>query len=166
MKRSLLLLAFVALCFPVIAQHTIKLDGKASPKASLKDVAWIAGSWKGEAFGGITEEVWTAPLGDSMMGSFKLVVDGKVQFYELCQIREENGSLVLRLKHFNGDLTAWEEKNETVDFLLVKLEKDAAYFEDFTVQRISKNQINMYVMVSNEGEESEVEFKYYRQDKN
>lgn len=101
-------------------------------------------------------------MGDSMMCAFKLVVDGKVEFYELCQIREENGSLVPRLKHFNGDLSGWEEKNETVDFKLVKVEKDIVYFEGFTVERISKDKINMYVMVGEAGEESEVAFNYSR----
>lgn len=101
-------------------------------------------------------------MGDSMMCAFKLVVDGKVQFYELCQIREENGTLILRLKHFNGDLKAWEEKDETVEFKLVKVEDDAVFFEGFTIKRISKDQITMYVLIGNKGEESEVEFKYYR----
>ena len=125
-------------------------------------MAWITGSWEGEAFGGQVQEVWAPPLGDSMMCAFKLVVDGKVEFYELCQIREESGSLVLRLKHFNGDLKGWEEKDETVDFKLVKVEKDIVYFDGFTVERVSKDKINMHVMIGEAGEESEVTFNYSR----
>ncbi len=53
-----------------------------SPQATLQDIAWISGYWKGEAFGGITEEMWSNPLGNSMMFAFKLVVDDKVKFYE------------------------------------------------------------------------------------
>lgn len=156
---SLLLLTFSLSAF---SQKTMSLGDKNSPKATLSDVAWIAGSWEGNAFGGQVQEVWSPPLGDSMMCAFKLVVDGKVEFYELCQIREENGSLVLRLKHFNGDLSAWEEKDETVDFKLIKMEKNTAYFDGFTVEKVSKDKINMHVMIGEDGEKSEMTFNYSR----
>lgn len=160
--RYFLSLALLVISLSAFSQKTLSLGDNPSPKARLSDVAWIAGSWEGEAFGGQVQEVWTPPLGDSMMCAFKLVVDGKVQFYELCQIREENGSLVLRLKHFNGDLKAWEEKNETVDFRLVKIEKNTAYFDGFTVEKVSQDKINMHVMIGEAGKESEVTFNYTR----
>lgn len=155
-----LLFAFISL--PVFAQNTLSLGNKKLAKAKLSDVSWIAGHWRGEAFGGMTEEVWTPPLGDSMMCTFKLVKDNKVQFYEICQIREENESLILRLKHFHGDLKGWEEKNDRVEFPLVKVEEKAAYFDGFTMKKISDNQIVMYVMIGDEGQEKEYEFKYFR----
>jgi hypothetical protein len=160
--RYFLSLALLVISLSAYSQKTIALGDKTSPQATLSDVAWITGSWEGEAFGGQVQEVWAPPLGDSMMCAFKLVVDGKVEFYELCQIREESGSLVLRLKHFNGDLKGWEEKDETVDFKLVKLEKDIVYFDGFTVERVSKDKINMHVMIGEAGEESEVTFNYSR----
>ncbi len=160
--KYFLSLVLLATTISAFAQKTITLGDKESPKATLSDVAWIAGSWEGLAFGGQVQEVWAPPLGDSMMCAFKLVVDGKVEFYALCQIKEENGSLVLRLKHFNGDLTAWEEKDETVDFRLVKIKRNIAYFDGFTVERVSRDKINMHVMISKAGEESEVTFNYSR----
>jgi len=160
--RYFLSLARLVISLTAFSQKTIALGDKTSPQATLSDVAWITGSWEGEAFGGQVQEVWAPPLGDSMMCAFKLVVDGKVEFYELCQIREESGSLVLRLKHFNGDLKGWEEKDETVDFKLVKVEKDIVYFDGFTVERVSKDKINMHVMIGEAGEESEVTFNYSR----
>ena len=160
--RYFLSLALLVISLTAFSQKTIALGDKTSPQATLSDVAWITGSWEGEAFGGQVQEVWAPPLGDSMMCAFKLVVDGKVEFYELCQIREESGSLVLRLKHFNGDLKGGEEKDETVDFKLVKVEKDIVYFDGFTVERVSKDKINMHVMIGEAGEESEVTFNYSR----
>jgi len=75
----------------VFSQNTLKLDTLKTPtKASVEDVSWIAGHWKGVAFGGVTEEVWTSPLGGSMMGSFKLVVDNEINFYELMTISKED----------------------------------------------------------------------------
>ncbi len=58
-------------------------ENTTSPQAALDDVSWIQGHWKGKAFGGITEEIWSPPLGDSMMFVFKLVIDTKVVFSKL-----------------------------------------------------------------------------------
>lgn len=161
MKKLLLFLLLIVF-FQSNAQNTLKLDTiKGSPKAELMEVSWISGNWYGEALGGITEEIWTPPLGGSMMGSFKLVVDGKVQFYELCTITEENGSLLLRIKHFTSDLKGWEEKDNAVEFPLVKLEPNKAYFDQLTFERIGKNELNIYVIFKDEGKEAvEMKFPY------
>ena len=89
--------------FTALAQHTLSLqDGQVSPDASIEDVAWIAGHWRGEAFGGITEEIWSPPMGKSIMGMFRLIKEGKVDFYEMEIIVEENGGL-LRTSFGGGD---------------------------------------------------------------
>ncbi len=145
--------------------HTIKKDPDiASPAATIDQLSWIAGHWKGEAFGGVTEEIWTPPLGSSMMGAFKLSHGDKIAFYELCIIREVDTTVLLQLRHFNEDLKGWEEKNETVDFPLVKLGKDIVYFDQFTFQRINNNEMHLYVVINNNDDEGpqEVKFVYNR----
>ena len=42
--------------------------------------------------------------------------------------------MVLRLKHFNADLTGWEEKDDMVTFRLLGLEPCAAYFHGLTLR--------------------------------
>jgi len=161
--QKIVFLAFMA-TLSCAAQNTISLEeGSTSPKATLEDVAWIEGHWQGEAFGGVTEEIWSPPLGDSMMFSFKLVADGKVQFYELGHIQQLDETLLLQLKHFHGNLKGWEEKNETVDFKLVKVEGNRIYFNDFTFEKIDENEINLYVVVGHDdGTSEEVKFNYKR----
>ncbi|MEP4535528.1 MAG: DUF6265 family protein [Cyclobacteriaceae bacterium] len=104
----------------------------------------------------------SATSGGSMMGAFKLVVDDEVVFYELETICEQEGTLILRLKHFNSDLTGWEEKDRTVDFKLVKVTNDKVYFEGFTIERISPDEINMYVVIDEGDGQEEVKFNYKR----
>ncbi len=135
-------------------------DTGTSPQADLSSVSWLAGHWRGEAFNGIVEELWSPPLGGSMMGSFKLVADGMLQFYELETIAEENGTLILRLKHFNSNLTGWEEKDKTVDFRLVKVEEGKVFFDGFTIERVGDSEMNMYVRIQNGEEIEEVKFNY------
>ncbi|PQB05377.1 DUF6265 family protein [Aureitalea marina] len=135
---------------------------KASPKATLTDIDWIAGHWRGEAFGGITEEIWSPPLGNSMMCSFKLVMDGEVQFYEIVTISEVEETLVLKLKHFHGDLKGWEEKDETVNFKLVEIQENHVYFDEFTFERISDDEMIIYVVADIDGHKDEIAFPYKR----
>ena len=128
------LLALPAAAREKQTEHTFKLAaGETSPPARSDDMAWLAGRWSGEALGGVSEEIWSAPRGGAMMGMYRLVREGKPVFYELCTIVEENGSLVLRLKHFNPDLTGWEEKTRTVDFPLVAIEGGAFHFEGMSL---------------------------------
>ena len=131
-----------------------------SPEADLDAVAWIAGHWRAEALGGVTEEIWSPPLGGSMMASFKLVVDDQVKFYELETILEEGNTLILKLKHFSSNLHGWEEKGETVDFKLVKVTDDKVYFDGMTFENVSTEEMNVYVLIGNEGAEQETKFKY------
>ncbi|WP_437370237.1 DUF6265 family protein [Maribacter litoralis] len=162
--KYLLFFLFSATCV-LQAQNTISYEeGMVSPDANLIDIEWLAGHWKGEAFGGIAEEIWSPPTDGTMMFSFRLIDKGAVSFYEFGHIIEVDGTLLLQLKHFDGDLGGWEQKDETVDFILVKVEENKFYFDDFTIERISDTEINMYVEVSEEeGTSNEIMFNYHRQ---
>lgn len=116
--------------------NTLKLTKKENAaKARIGEVAWLAGRWIGEFSGGTGEEVFAPPAGDSMLGMFRLVKDGRIVFSELMTIVEEDGSLVLKLKHFDRDLKGWEEKDVVRKFPLIKLTEREAYFDSITYQR-------------------------------
>ena len=144
-------------------ENTLSFDEKeGSPRADLTVLDWLPGHWKGEAFGGIVEELWSPPLGGSMMCAFKLVVNDEVSFYEIVTLKEIEGTLILKLKHFDADLKGWEEKDETVDFKLVKASEGKVFFDGFTFEKVSENEINIYVIVGSGGQEQEVKFNYRR----
>ena len=168
LKRIAIFLLFIILSCSVYAQkfeNTISKEKYSKlPPATLENVKWLAGHWRGEAFGGITEEIWSPPLGGSMMCAFRLIKDNKVDFYELCTIVEDNNTLLLRIKHFHPDLKGWEDRDVTVDFPLVKVTNERLYFEDFTIEKVSPDEINMYVVIQSSGKESEVKFNYKRID--
>ena len=167
---STLLLLAVSCCAPrSFAQsqntpHTLALDRPENmPPATINDVAWIAGHFQGGALGGSFEEVWAPPFGGAMMGMFKVFVDGSVIFYELLTIIEESNSLSLKLRHFNSDLTAWEEKDEYQSFPLVELTQDAAFFDGITFLKLDQNTIRVFVAIEqSNGETEELEFEYHR----
>ncbi len=165
---TLLLLVIFSLAQDAFAQsqnsvHTLKLDHPENmPAATVNDVAWIAGHFQGEVFGGICEEVWMPPFGGTMMGMFKVVRGDTIVFYEFLTITEESNSLNFKLKHFHPDLTGWEEKGEFISFPLVKLTRDTAFFDGLTFQKLDQNTIQVYLALRRNGEIRETEFKYHR----
>jgi len=114
-----MVLMFLAL--PVLAEER--------PKATLADMKWLTGHWTGTALGGFVEEIWSEPRGGAMMGMFRLVKGDTPVFYELLHVVEVDGSLALRLKHFNRDLTGWEEKAQVREFKLLAIRDGAFHFE-------------------------------------
>ena len=98
-----------------------------------------------------------------MMATFKLINEGKVSFYEIEVIRELNATLILQLKHFNGDLKGWEDKDETVDFPLVKITDTAVYFDGMTFEKRDENRMNVFVLMRRkDGSVNELKFEYYK----
>lgn len=127
-------------------EHTFKLDDRANqPQAKISDVGWLVGSWTGSAFGGTFEEVWNPPSAGSMVGMFKVLKEDEVEFYELMLLVEEEGTLNIKVKHFNADFSAWEEKKEHVTFRLVKIEDEAIHFSGISFYRISADEIHAYL---------------------
>lgn len=146
-----------------LTEHTLKLAaGEKSPPATIEDMRWLAGHWVGEAFGGKTEELWAEPAAQSMSGMFRLVNKGKVVFYELMVVAEEQGSLVFRLKHFNADVTGWEEKNEVQAFPLVARADGAVHFHGMSFHP-DGDRLTVYLAIEHKDKPlEEAKFTYRR----
>ncbi|MCI0453043.1 MAG: DUF6265 family protein [Candidatus Latescibacteria bacterium] len=166
-----LCVALVAMSFapPAFAQtqateNTFRLEKMENmPKAKLADVAWIAGWWKGTGIDAVAEEVWSEAAGGAMMGMFRLIEEGETIFYELLTIAETDGSLTLTLKHFNDDLTGWEEHDEVVEYPLVRVTDNEAIFDGLTYRRSGDKGLKVFVLVEgDDGTLEEMEFTYDR----
>ncbi len=148
-------------------EHTLEFDSvtMTSPPQNLNVLHWLAGHWKGEAFGGIGEEIWSPPLGGSMMCMYKMVsAKNQVVFYELISIAEHQNTLIKRLRHFNNNLTGWEDKKgKPLTFRFIKAEGDRVYFDGFTYEKVSDDEINIYAILQQKnGVKEEVKFNYKR----
>lgn len=159
LKTIVLFLLFFGLT-KGLSQNTLHYnDEKGSPEATFEAVKWLIGNWKGEADFGKFEENWSEPNGNSMMFSFKMWNEKEVIFYELGHIILKDKSLVLQLKHFDKDLNGWEKQDEKEDFRLVKIEKNRVYFDKITYEKVSDNEMNVYVLMEENGEELKFNFK-------
>lgn len=119
-------------------------DGSAQPPASasrmsvvprpaiparLADVSWISGRWLSDEKGTLSEESWGPPAGDSIVGTWRLAVNGSVKVVELLTMVEEEGRVVLRLRHFDRRGVAREEKDRPLVLPLVARGTRVAVFE-------------------------------------
>ena len=145
-------------------EHTYRLaEGEPRPQASLDEAAWLAGSWTGTAFGKQFEAVWNPPSQGSMVGLFKLFDDQGIAFYELLLLTvDEAGSLSLKVKHFNPDFIAWEEKDDYVNFRLAKVAEDELHFSGMSFYRRSNDHIDGYIVMRNGEQVTEHHLLYQR----
>lgn len=79
--------------------------------ATLEDLAPLAGTWRGAIPGAageaLVEEIWSEPLGDTIVGLFRWIAPGgRASMVELLSIREEPEGLVLRLLQRGAALEA------------------------------------------------------------
>lgn len=170
MKRKLfnicVVVAFAASAFSQTknTENTVKLDSGASgSKATLADISWLAGSWSGTGLGGVSEENWGKPADGAMIGTYRLIVDGKTVFYEFMLLTETEGTLILRLKHFHPNFVGWEEKDKSVDFKFVKMDGQRAYFSGLTFERKNSKELNIFLALrQKDGQVREEVFKMKR----
>ena len=141
-----------------------------STRPRIADVGWIAGNWIKQDEKNLLQELWTQPTGDSMVGTFRWIKNGKVWIYELMTIREEDDTLVFRFRHFGNDLEAWEPKTEPITYRLLSLSDRKAVFENpddaehhrYELSRPDEDTLMVRVGAKREGKIGYSEFRYKR----
>lgn len=168
--RLVLVAAALAMCSaaPVSARQTRDApDGHVPPPATIAQAEWLIGDWAGTGFAGdAAAETWLPPSGGTMVGVFvQEKPDGSLFFTEHMYLAEDEGSLVLKLKHFDPDLTGWEEKGEMVRFPLLSIAPCEAYFDRLTYRCDGDGGLLVAVQIRGEGDAlEELVFRYKRRD--
>ena len=163
MRRLLLPLLLIAA--PATAQ-TIRsaTPGAAPPAATIDQLAWLAGSWRGAALGGQVAETYSAPLGGRITGHFVATnAKGGVAFTEIVEYVPVGNSLAYRVRHFGPDMKGWEdESGKPVVFPLVAVEKDRWFFDGMTIERTGPDALTMWVRIDDGGAAKDVPFRLVR----
>jgi hypothetical protein len=92
----------------------------------LNQLGWLSGHWVSDD--GAAEEVWLAPRGGSMTGSFRWVFPNGSQVLEYLVIEQKGEDITFRFKHFGTDFVP-QEKNEPNTYRLVDLTADTVTFK-------------------------------------
>ena len=131
----------------------------------LEDLAFMAGAWKCEIWGGVFEEYWTPPTSDSMQGCGRHIAGGKTGFMEFMSI--ENGKDGLVMHMLLGAPSKGDKK--PVPFKLISFDGKTALFEnpsnDFPT-RIAYikegNGMSCYIEGVQNGKKTREDFKFER----
>jgi len=142
----------------------------ADESPSIDDFAFLTGYWEGTGFGGQSEEMWMPPRDGRMFGIFKQSNDGVLQFSEFIEIakeedpsKDDNGNFVVRLRHFNNDFTAWEDKEEYVTFPLLAVSGNKAEFEGLTYELVSPEELHVSLrLFRSDGSQNTEVFRFHR----
>ncbi|WP_141395832.1 DUF6265 family protein [Sphingomonas spermidinifaciens] len=158
----LALAAMFLLAAPAHTQErTRALGTSASPPASIEDLAWLAGSWTGTAMGASVSETYSAPLGGRITGHFVMADHkGGTAFTEIVDYVPIGRSIAYRVRHFNPDMTGWEDKTgKPVVFALLAVEKDRWFFDGMTIERNGPDALTMWVRIDRAGKAEDVPFR-------
>ena len=63
----------------------------------------------------------------------------------------EDGTLSLKVKHFNPDFTAWEDQETFVRFPLVRVEPERLYFSGLTLKREGSDRLTIFIVLQRGG---------------
>jgi hypothetical protein len=120
-RRAALILSLAALGLPGPAA--------AQERPSLQDFAWISGHWRNPEGGNLSEEIWTPPHGDSLLGMWRYVGGERARIFELLAITAGDDGIVLRLRHFDPKFVGREDKDRGLVLKLVRSGEREAVFE-------------------------------------
>ncbi len=137
----------------------------AQTASKVADLAWLEGSWEGKGVGGAPAiEVYSKAAGGALVGHFRqLNPDGSVMFYELITIGDVDGKLTYSLKHFNADLSGWEEKKEVRRFPLTGSAARRWVFSGITYERTGQNSMDVFVEIpGKDGKAETLKFQFRR----
>ena len=138
------------------------------PAATVADLDWLMGDWAGTGIEGHPAGESFSRVGDTrMVGHFwQLDASGGVRFYELITIEPDGESLVMRLKHFNADLTGWEAKEgeAALNFQLRAREPGRWVFGPATFTQDGPDRLKVSVAMGRkpDGSPASIEFDYRR----
>ncbi|WP_425637599.1 DUF6265 family protein [Algoriphagus yeomjeoni] len=161
MKKSLLFSIIFLFSISVFSQVKQLEKDQEPGKGNVSDLDWLEGFWTGTGFGGECEEVWMPEVDGNMVGTFRFWSEGKLVFSEFMNIVQEGDTFSLKLKHFNADLSPWEEKDKWTTFRLVEVGEDAVYFHGLTMKR-EGNEINLWLAMTENGVRTIEELKYVK----
>lgn len=158
MKTFLSTLLFLTISHLALTQVRQLEAGQEPGKGKVDDLHWLAGFWSGTGLGGECEEAWMPAKDGHMIGTFRFWSEGKLVFSEFMNFVQEGESVSLKLKHFNPDLSGWEEKEKWTTFRLIALGENIAWFHGLTYER-KGDELIIHLALTEKGERRIEEFR-------
>jgi len=154
-KKRVIFIVMVFISLILFQSYVTKADTKLienKTEFNVDDYTWLVGHWKGNGFGGVSEEIWAAPVDGTMMGMYRHYKDGKLVFYEFLLLDKDG----LKLKHFHPDLKGWEAKDDFTSFAMVDYSANKLVLKGLTFEKKSDTEMEIRLKLKR-GEKVETE---------
>lgn len=162
---KLLLALAVATLFLAPLLPAREQDDAAATPGDQNPFGWLEGHWVGQGFGGLVEEVWLPLRGGAMLCTFRMIQNDQVILYEIVTIepgKPGGAKPVMRLKHFDPDLSSWEAKDECLVWPLESQDDKRARFGPVEYALTGEDELTAWVEVSQGGETTTQELVFQR----
>jgi hypothetical protein len=129
-----------SLVFAAVATIALASTARTEPPAGkprVADLAWLAGTWRTTEGDKVTEEIWSAPAGGTMIGMFRQVAPGKKSLFELLLIEDDEQGATKRFKHY---LTEFKEvEKEPLTLKVAEATKNKVVFPATTEGKLKSS---------------------------
>ena len=148
---ALLLSAAIAQATPAAPIRT-RAPAQPPARATVADLAWIVGEWRGERDGSVAGEAYATPVAGQITGLFYEARADKLTLVELSQIVERDGGVVFRYRHFNPDFTGWEDRDgKASEHVLLAIEGKRLFFDGMTLDHSRPDALDFHIRVKGSG---------------
>jgi len=131
---------------------------------SWDNIAWMTGDWIGDGFGGVSYENWSKPINDIMTGTYRHTSEGNNNFFEFIIIsKNKDNKFEMKLRHFNPDMTAWEDKEGHLIWPLKSQSKNKVTFGPCTYELVAPDKMKITLIMENDGKQETEIFNFEKQ---
>jgi len=116
MTRMLRIAILFVACAPILSHAQTR-----PRRATIAEVAWLAGTWVSVDGARTVEEHWTPPAGGVMLAVSRTIASGRLSEFEFLQIVERDGRLVY---------VAQPNGRPPTEFPMTRLEPTSVTFEN------------------------------------
>jgi hypothetical protein len=170
---------FLPLALSVLLSQPLRADETAPTKTkhidhpTVQSLSFMCGCWlaKAPSGDGAIEENWTKAIGNSMVGTCRFIERQQVRMFELLTIEDSVSSPVMRIRHFDAQLNAREEKSSPIQCNLESCTDQEAIFsctsdpgglKHLIYSRPAADTLNAIVEKERDGKISRNVFEYKR----
>lgn len=108
--------------FPRVKAALTDADSPSAKDDALKELSWLSGAWLARRPNGeVSEELWLAPNGGTMIGSGRSVQGDKTRFFEYLRIEAREKDVVY---------VASPRGSGTTEFVATRIDSSSAVFEN------------------------------------
>ena len=141
---------------------TCNCFAEAADQVPLEKLSWLNGCWKGTGLGGEVQECWVSSPDGIYTSVFQMAKDGKQQFSEIVTIAEFDGTLAMRVKHFDPSFNQWaSDQGVGVTFPFVDIGANFIQFDGLRYELLD-DVLHVTVDMKKGDEIHQVKFVYTR----